>query len=301
MNKSNPPISSNADAALLCAAGKVASLAAEKSQLWHQYQRIPLLTITMNVILLSVSALRLFNISWTNIGKKEKVTRQARRMLWALERLLVIDLAVSISKACSILWIARQKCDVPKTYYNAYEYLESIDGFFLSLAHAGVLLLVGELGILFWGQPGERQQVRNFWFIVNQSSHALGWIMALGVVGIQISISVMKQYYVLGLPGAEDVRLVSQDLATDGMIKILLFFVGLLLCLPFQSVGGSWLWGNLLLTTATWTWRLARVFEKKGLDEITPHVNALIVDIFYSRMPTIFLLAMFTFFLRPSR
>lgn len=90
MNKPNPPISSNADAALLCAAGKVASLAAENSQLWHQYQRISLLTITMDVILLSVSALKLFNISWTNIRKKAKVTRQARRILWALERLLVM-------------------------------------------------------------------------------------------------------------------------------------------------------------------------------------------------------------------
>lgn len=168
------------------------------------------------------------NISWGGLSTNSSIASSLPGFL--------SDLAVSISKACSILWIARQKCDVPKTYYNAYEYLESIDGFFLSLAHAGVLLLVGELGILFWGQPGERQQVRNFWFIVNQSSHALGWIMALGVVGIQISISVMKQYYVLGLPGAEDVRLVSQDLATDGMIKILLFFVGLLLCLPFQSV-----------------------------------------------------------------
>lgn len=61
------------------------------------------------------------------------------------------------------------------------------------------------------------------------------------------------------------------------------------------------MWGNLLLTTATWTWRLARVFEKKGLDEITPHATALIVDIFYARLPTVFLLAMFTFFLRPRR
>lgn len=61
-------------------------------------------------------------------------------------------------------------------------------------------------------------------------------MMALGVVGIQISISVMKQYHVLGLPGAGDVRLASQDLASDGMIKILLFFIGLLLCVPFQSV-----------------------------------------------------------------
>ncbi|KAK1671496.1 hypothetical protein BDP55DRAFT_291364 [Colletotrichum godetiae] len=301
MNKSNSPISSDADAALLCAAGKVASLAAGNSQLWHQFQRIPLLTITMSLILLSVSAFKLFNTSWAEIGKKNKVTRQARRMLWALERLFVIDLAISILKACSILWIARQKCDVPKSYYNAYEYLESIDGFFLSLAHAGVLLLVGELGLLFWGQPGERQQIRSFWFILRQAAHALGWMMAVGVVGIQISISIMKQYHVLGLPGAGDLRLVSQDLASEGMIKILLFFIGLLLCIPFQSVGGPWLWGNLLLTTATWTWRLARVYEKKGLDEITAHVVALIVDIFYARLPTVFLLAMFTFFLRPGR
>ncbi|KAK1509774.1 hypothetical protein CTAM01_01897 [Colletotrichum tamarilloi] len=301
MNKSYPPISSDADAALLCAAGKVASLAAGNSQLWHHYQRISLLTITMNFILLSVSAFKLFNISWAEIGKRKKNIRQARRMLWALERLLVIDFAVSIVKACSILWIARQKCDVPNPYYNAYGYIESIDGFFLSLVHAGGLFLVGELGLLFWGQPGERQQVRSFWFVLRQGSHALGWMMALGVVGIQISISIMKQYRVLGLPGAGNVRTASQDLASDGMVKILLFFVGLLLCLPFQSVGGPWLWGNLLLTTATWTWRLARVFEKKGLDEITPHVTALIVDIFYARMPTVFLLAMFTLFLRPGR
>ncbi|KAK1535469.1 hypothetical protein CPAR01_09011 [Colletotrichum paranaense] len=249
MNNSNPPISSDADAALLCAAGKVASLAAGNPQLWHHYQRISLLTITMNFILLSVSAFKLFNISWAEIGKKKKNIRQARRMLWALERLLVIkswigsshpgflsDFAVSIGKACSILWIARQKCDVPNPYYNAYGYLESIDGFFLSLVHAGGLFLVGELGLLFWGQPGERQQVRSFWFVLRQGSHALGWMMALGVVGIQISISIMKQYHVLGLPGAGDVRIASQDLASDGMVKILLFFVGLLLCLPFQSV-----------------------------------------------------------------
>lgn len=44
----------------------------------------------MNFILLCVSVFKLFKTSWAEIGKKKKATRQARRMLWALERLLVM-------------------------------------------------------------------------------------------------------------------------------------------------------------------------------------------------------------------
>ena len=58
--------------------------------------------------------------------------------------------------------------------------------------------------------------------------------------------------------------------------------------------GGAWLWANMGFHVSAVTYRLTTVVEKRGRDEMFPHWTSLFVQFFYSWLPTILVLHMFT-------
>lgn len=57
----------------------------------------------------------------------------------------------------------------------------------------------------------------------------------------------------------------------------------------------------MAITVAAVTYRFARVIQNRGLDEMTAHWISLFIDIFFSRLPTLLVLAMFAILLDTRR
>lgn len=121
---------------------------------------------------------------------------------------------------------------------HAYTALTAVDGFFLCMTQIGIVFILSEFDVLFWGQPGQRVEGQGLWYILPRICNFFGWIMAFGLVSIQISVSIVKQYGASGLPWSEQLQSfgAAQDAVTLDVLKILLFLVGFLVLAPYYVV-----------------------------------------------------------------
>ncbi|KAF6803143.1 hypothetical protein CMUS01_15167 [Colletotrichum musicola] len=230
-----------------CTAGKngppsgTPDFASQNPPLWPEHRRLEVTSIILNGLLLIGCALRLFSTTnkryWKskNGGLRKTDVARAKSWLWVLERLFVTDLCMTILRSCVAIWISRHTDSVPTHASKLYFKFRDIDCFFLFLTHTGIIFLLAEVEIVIWGPVGERPVGNNFWYFLNRICHVSGWLMAFGVTTIQLSVSLLKMYRHFGLPGSENLQRLGsgQDVVSDGMIKILLFFVGYVVFAPY--------------------------------------------------------------------
>ncbi|KAK1855420.1 hypothetical protein CCHR01_01893 [Colletotrichum chrysophilum] len=212
--------------------------------LWPQHRRLQGTTIALSVMILTACGVNLFGTSrkrnWRAQagGLRKTDAARSKSWLWVLERLYVIDVLASITRASFVLWMSCRADVTLKWSEHAYTALTAVDGFFLCLTQIGIVFILSEFDVLFWGKPGQRVEGHGMWYILPRICNFFGWIMAFGLTSIQISVLIVKQYGASGLPWWEQLQSfeAAQDAVTLDLLKILLFLVGFLVLAPYYVV-----------------------------------------------------------------
>ncbi|KAK2762891.1 hypothetical protein CKAH01_16048 [Colletotrichum kahawae] len=223
---------------------ETSEFAAQHPPLWPQHRRLQGTTIALNLMILTACGVKLFRTSqkrnWRAKagGLRKTDAARSKSWLWVLERLYVIDILASIARASFVIWMSHRANVTLKWSEQTYIALAATDGFFLCITQIGIVFILSEFDVLFWGQPGQRVEGHGMWYILPRICNLFGWIMAFGLTSIQVSVSIVKQYGAFGLPWSEQLQSsgVAQDATTLDVLKILLFLVGFLVLAPYYVV-----------------------------------------------------------------
>lgn len=134
------------------------------------------------------------------------------------------------------LWIASHAATTSEGIYQAYIHAYSIIDFILCLVHVGIVFLVTEADPLFWRGPRDPKRIRWWCALFRLWSYAAGWHMAFCLSTIRLSVALTTQLDALGYVAVNTGLTPEQDIVIEDMLKIMFFFSGFLLLIPFWFV-----------------------------------------------------------------
>lgn len=161
----------------------------------------------------------LFIVSVLAIIFLDPIFCTCRHLTWHICR----DAVLALAKTLLGLGISLILPSMTGWIAQSYDYLDSIDGFFLCLSQVFTVFLVSELDPLLFGKANEKVTPRWRSKMIAIVQY-VGWNLVFGITALRTSLLILKQFFA------------GPFMMTDDMIKVLLFCSSFLLLAPYWVI-----------------------------------------------------------------